>query len=321
MKVIVTGGAGFIGSNFIIYWLKNYPNDQVVNIDKLTYAADLRNLKGTNKNYRFVKGDISDKKFVEKNFNDADIIVNFAAESHVDNSIKNSENFVKSNIVGVHNLLEVVRINNTRFHQISTDEVYGSLPLKSSKKFREDSRYDPRNPYSATKASADFLVRAYYNTYRIPATISNCSNNYGPNQHPEKLIPKTILNAYLGNKIGIYGNGKQVRDWIYVEDHCSAIDKIIKKGKIGETYLIGENGEQTNIDLIKKILKLMGKPNSLIEFTKDRPGHDQRYAINASKIKKQLGWKPGFTFNEGIALTITHYLENKNKYLPKVAQR
>jgi dTDP-glucose 4,6-dehydratase len=320
MKLIVTGGAGFIGSNFIIYWLKNHPNDKITNIDKLTYAADLKNLEPIegNPNYTFIKGDIADKKFVENNFKDADIIVNFAAESHVDNSIKNSENFVRSNIVGVHNILEVVRKKEIRFHQISTDEVYGSLPLNSKEKFSENSKYNPRNPYSATKAAADFLVRAYYNTYNIPVTISNCSNNYGPNQHPEKLIPKTILNAYMDKKVQVYGNGKQIRDWIFVEDHCSAIERIIRKGKMGETYLIGENGEKKNLDVIKYIFKIMNKQKSLIEFVKDRPGHDVRYGIDASKIKRKLGWKPNFTFEEGIHITIDHYLKNKDRYIKKV---
>ena len=320
MKIVVTGGSGFIGSNFISYWLKNHPRDQITNVDKLTYAADPKNLGESSKssNYKFLKGDIANKGFVEKYFGDAEIIVNFAAESHVDNSIKNSENFVRSNILGVHNILEVVRETNARFHQISTDEVYGSLPLNSNRRFSEDSKYNPRNPYSATKASADFLVRAYYNTYGIPATISNCSNNYGPNQHPEKLIPKTILNAYLNRKIPVYGNGKQVRDWIYVEDHCSAIDKIIKNGDMGETYLVGEDGEKKNIEVIRKILKYMGKPESLIKFSKDRPGHDVRYGIDAAKIKKELGWKPKTNFEDGIDITIEHYIKNEKRYLKKL---
>ena len=320
MKIIVTGGAGFIGSNFIIYWTKNHPTDKIVNVDNLTYAADLKNLGDYDKrkNYKFLRGDIANKNFVEKNFRDADVIVNFAAESHVDNSIKDSENFVKSNIIGVHNILEVVRRHEIRFHQISTDEVYGSLKLNSKEKFTEDSKYDPKNPYSATKASADFLVRAYYNTYNIPATISNCSNNYGPNQHPEKLIPKTILNAYHNAKIPVYGNGRQVRDWIYVDDHCSAIEKIIEKGELGETYLIGENGEKRNIDVIKKILELMEKPESLIEFVNDRPGHDVRYGIDARKIKRKLNWKPNFDFEDGIKITVDHYIKNRVRYLKKI---
>ncbi len=321
MKLIVTGGYGFIGSNFILYWLKKHRKDEIINVDKLTYAADPDNLKDLSQNakYTFINGDIADKEFVERTFKDADAIINFAAESHVDNSIKNSSLFISSNIVGVHNILETVRKTGIRFHQISTDEVYGSLSLNSKEKFNENSKYNPRNPYSATKAAADFLVRAYYNTYKLPVTISNCSNNYGINQHPEKLIPKTILNAYLDESIPVYGNGKQIRDWIFVEDHCSAIELIIQKGVYGETYLIGENGEKRNIDVIRTILKTMKKPDSLIKFVEDRPGHDVRYAIDSRKIQKELKWKPKFSFEKGIKITIEHYLKNKERYLKKMS--
>ena len=321
MKLIVTGGYGFIGSNFILYWLKKHRKNEIINVDKLTYAADPDNLKDLSQNakYTFINGDIADKEFVERTFKDADAIINFAAESHVDNSIKNSSLFISSNIVGVHNILETVRKTGIRFHQISTDEVYGSLSLNSKEKFNENSKYNPRNPYSATKAAADFLVRAYYNTYKLPVTISNCSNNYGINQHPEKLIPKTILNAYLDKSIPVYGNGKQIRDWIFVEDHCSAIELIIQKGVYGETYLIGENGEKRNIDVIRTILKTMKKPDSLIKFVEDRPGHDVRYAIDSRKIQKELKWKPKFSFEKGIKITIEHYLKNKERYLKKMS--
>ena len=321
MKLIVTGGYGFIGSNFILYWLKKHKKDEIINVDKLTYAANPDNLKDLSQNakYTFINGDIADKEFVERTFKDADAIINFAAESHVDNSIKNSSLFISSNIVGVHNILETVRKTGIRFHQISTDEVYGSLPLNSKEKFNENSKYNPRNPYSATKAAADFLVRAYYNTYKLPITISNCSNNYGINQHPEKLIPKTILNAYLDESIPVYGNGKQIRDWIFVEDHCSAIDLIIQKGVYGETYLIGENGEKRNIDVIRMILKTMKKPDSLMKFVEDRPGHDVRYSIDSRKIQKELKWKPKFSFEKGIKITIEHYLKNKERYLKKMS--
>ena len=321
MKLIVTGGYGFIGSNFILYWLKKHKKDEIINVDKLTYAADPDNLKDLSENakYTFINGDIADKEFVERTFKDADAIINFAAESHVDNSIKNSSLFISSNIVGVHNILETVRKTGIRFHQISTDEVYGSLPLNSKEKFNENSKYNPRNPYSATKAAADFLVRAYYNTYKLPVTISNCSNNYGINQHPEKLIPKTILNAYLDENIPVYGNGKQIRDWIFVEDHCSAIELIIQKGVYGETYLIGENGEKRNIDVIRMILKTMKKPDSLMKFVEDRPGHDVRYSIDSRKIQKELKWKPKFSFEKGIKITIEHYLKNKERYLKKMS--
>lgn len=321
MKLIVTGGYGFIGSNFILYWLKKHRKDEIINVDKLTYAADPDNLKDLSQNakYTFINGDIADKEFVERTFKDADAIINFAAESHVDNSIKNSSLFISSNIVGVHNILETVRKTGIRFHQISTDEVYGSLSLNSKEKFNENSKYNPRNPYSATKAAADFLVRAYYNTYKLPVTISNCSNNYGINQHPEKLIPKTILNAYLDKSIPVYGNGKQIRDWIFVEDHCSAIELIIQKGVYGETYLIGENGEKRNIDVIRMILKTMKKPDSLMKFIEDRPGHDVRYSIDSRKIQKELKWKPKFSFEKGIKITIEHYLKNKERYLKKMS--
>ena len=321
MKLIVTGGYGFIGSNFILYWLKKHKKDEIINVDKLTYAADPDNLKDLDKkaNYTFINGDIADKEFVERTFKDADAIINFAAESHVDNSIKNSSLFISSNIVGAHNILETVRKTGIRFHQISTDEVYGSLPLNSKEKFNENSKYNPRNPYSATKAAADFLVKAYYNTYKLPVTISNCSNNYGINQHPEKLIPKTILNAYLDESIPVYGNGKQIRDWIFVEDHCSAIELIIQKGVYGETYLVGENGEKRNIEVIRTILKTMKKPDSLIKFVEDRPGHDVRYAIDSRKIQKELKWKPKFSFEKGIKITIEHYLKNKERYLKKMS--
>ena len=316
MKLLVTGGAGFIGANFIHYWFKKRLKDKIINVDKLTYAADLTNLKEfeKNPNYSFMRGDIADKEVVKKATNDVDVIVNFAAETHVDNSIKDSSNFIRSNIVGVHTLLEIVREQGIRFHQVSTDEVYGSLPLNSRKKFDEKSKYSPKNPYSATKAAADHLVNAYFNTYKLPVTISNCSNNYGPFQHPEKLIPKTIINALNDKPIPIYGTGMQVRDWIYVEDHCSAIEKIIDRGEYGQTYLIGANGEKANIDVVKKILNILGKSESLIKFVEDRPGHDVRYAIDASKIKKELGWKPQTRFEEGIKKTIKFYQDNIKKY-------
>ncbi len=316
MKLLVTGGAGFIGANFIHYWLDNHKNDEITNLDKLTYAADLENLKeyANDSRYSLIKGDIADKETAEKAAKNVDIIINFAAESHVDNSIKDSSNFIRSNIVGVHNLLEIVRKTKIRFHQISTDEVYGDLPLGSNEKFTENSPYRPKNPYSATKAAADHLVRAYFNTYGIPATISNCSNNHGKYQHPEKLIPKTIINALQDKQIPVYGNGMQVRDWIYVEDHCSAIDLIINKGRLGETYLVGANGEKHNLDVIKIILEKLGKSDSLIKHVEDRLGHDVRYAIAADKIMKELGWKPKVDFDEGIDMTIDFYKKTLKRY-------
>lgn len=320
MRLLVTGGAGFIGANFIHYWLKKYPTDNIINLDKLTYAADLHNLRDlkTNKNYSFIRGDIANKNAVEKLADKVDTIINFAAESHVDRSIADSSNFVRSNIIGVHNLLEISRKHKIRLHQVSTDEVYGSLRLRSSEKFKETSRYAPKNPYAATKASADHLVNAYYNTYDLPVTISNCSNNYGPYQHPEKLIPKTIINAILGNTIPIYGNGLQIRDWIYVEDHCSALDIILKKGSYGETYLVGVNNERQNIDVVKMILTQLEVNKDAIKFVADRLGHDVRYAIDSTKIKKKLGWKPKFGFENSLNMTITYYIKNLKRYSNKL---
>ncbi len=319
MRLLVTGGLGFIGSNFIKYWFKKHSRDTIINLDKVTYAADKRNLVGIEKyNYTFIKGDISNPKTALTYSKDVDAIINFAAESHVDNSILNSSNFVRSNIIGVHNLLEAVRKYEIRFHQVSTDEVYGSLPLNSKLKFNEKSKYNPRNPYSATKAAADHLVNAYFNTYKLPVTISNCSNNYGPNQHPEKLIPKTIINAIKEMPIPVYGNGLQVRDWIYVEDHCSALEIILKKGEYGETYLISANNEKRNIDVIKSILKELNKSEKLIDFVNDRPGHDVRYVIDARKIIRELDWRSKITFDEGLRLTINHYLKNLDYYNKKM---
>ena len=318
MKLLVTGGLGFIGSNFIKYWFKKYSKDTIINLDKVTYAADQQNLIGIEKyDYTFVKGDISNPKTVLVLSKNVDAIINFAAESHVDNSILNSSNFVKSNIIGVHNLLEAARKYGTRFHQVSTDEVYGSLPLNSKLKFNEKSRYNPRNPYSATKAAADHLVNAYFNTYKLPVTISNCSNNYGPNQHPEKLIPKTIINAVKEMPIPVYGNGLQIRDWIYVEDHCSALELIIKRGTYGETYLVSANNEKHNIDVIKNILRKLNKSEELIKFVNDRPGHDVRYAIDARRIIKELGWRPKIKFDDGLNLTMNYYLKNIDRYSKK----
>lgn len=319
MKLLVTGGLGFIGSNFIRYWFKKHSKDTIINIDKLTYAANPRNVEGIEDKYayEFVKGDIADKETVLKVAKSIDTIINFAAETHVDNSIKNAENFVKSNVLGVYNLLEAARRYNIRFHQVSTDEVYGTLPLNSHAKFTENSKYMPRNPYSATKAAADHLVNAYFNTYKLPVTISNCSNNYGMYQHPEKLIAKAIINALLNKPIPVYGNGMQVRDWIYVTDHCSALERILFKGKYGQTYIISANQEKHNIDVVKSILKLLGKDYSLIKFVEDRLGHDVRYAMDARKIIKELDWKPKTKFNDGLRLTINYYVKNLDYYIKK----
>src|SRR3989338_852431 len=292
MKILITGGAGFIGSNFILYWLKKYPGDTIVNLDALTYAGNLENLKSVenNPNYQFVKGNISDSNLVEKLMQVTETVVHFAAESHVDRSIDKPADFIETNIVGTHILLEAARNNHIkRFHHISTDEVYGSLLLDSSEKFAESTPYDPSSPYAASKAASDHLVRAYYKTYGLPVTISNCSNNYGPYQYPEKLIPLAITNVLEGKKVPVYGDGKNVRDWLYVSDHCEAIDLILKNGKTGETYCVGGTEKDiSNLEVVKKILSTLDKNESWIEFVKDRQGHDRHYAIDSTKIKTEL---------------------------------
>ena len=314
MKLLVTGGAGFIGSNFVHYILKKYPNHEIVNLDLLTYAGNLENLKDIeeNQNYKFVKGDIADKKLVNDLVKDVDVVVNFAAESHVDRSILDSTAFIHTNILGTHNLLEAVKASGLkRFHHVSTDEVYGHLGPKDPP-FNEKTPYAPRSPYSASKAAADHLVNAYFNTYNLPTTISNCSNNYGPFQFPEKLHGLFITNLIEGKKVPVYGDGMQVRDWLYIEDHCEAIGDIIHKGKIGETYCVGGDCEKPNIEITKKILELLGKGEEMIEYVKDRPGHDRRYAIDFSKIKQELGWEPRTSFNEGMKKTVEWYKANED---------
>ena len=313
-QALVTGGAGFIGSNFIRYILKKYPEHEIVNLDLLTYAGNLENLKDIegNKNYKFVKGDIADKKLVNNLVKDCDAIVNFAAESHVDRSILDSSDFIRTNIVGTHNLLEAAKNNGLkRFHHISTDEVFGHLG-PNDPAFNENTPYAPRSPYSASKAASDHLVRAYFHTFGLPITISNCSNNFGPFHFPEKLIPLVITNLLEGKKIPVYGDGLQVRDWLFVSDHCEAIDLIISKGKIGETYCIGGNAEKTNIDIVKKIIELLKQGEEMIEYVKDRPGHDRRYAIDFSKIKSELGWQPRTSFEDGMKQTVEWYKANEN---------
>lgn len=316
MKLLVTGGAGFIGSNFILYWLKKYPNDKIVNLDKLTYAGNLENLKSVekNQNYEFVQGDICNYELTNQLTENTDCIVHFAAESHVDRSIADPAPFIKTNVEGTYVLLEAAFKNKVkRFHHISTDEVFGALELNTKEKFNETTSYNPHSPYSASKASSDHLVRAYATTYNLPTTISNCSNNFGPYQFPEKLIPLAITNIIEGKKVPVYGDGLYVRDWLYVEDHCSAIDLILQKGKIGKTYLIGGLTEDIpNIEIIKKILKIMNEDESQIEFVKDRPGHDRRYAIDWSTINKELGWKPENNFDEYLKLTIDWYKNNQD---------
>lgn len=321
MKLLVTGGAGFIGSNFILYWLKKYPNDSIINLDKLTYAGNLENLKTIEKdpNYEFVQGDICDPKLVDSLSKKVDTIVHFAAESHVDRSIIDPAPFIKTNIEGTYVLLEAALRNKVKkFHHVSTDEVFGALELNSKEKFNDNTPYNPHSPYSASKASSDHLVRAYYDTYALPITISNCSNNFGPLQFPEKLIPLAITNLMEGKKVPVYGDGLYVRDWLYVEDHCRAIDLILQKGKVGETYLVGGLTEDIpNIEIIKRILKIMGKDETQIEYVKDRPGHDRRYAVDWSKINKELGWKPEHNFDEYLKITVAWY-KNDQEWWKKI---
>lgn len=310
MKMVVTGGAGFIGSNFIKYMLTKYPDYEIVNLDKLTYAGNLDNLKTVENNpqYTFVKGDICDKLLVEKTIQSCDVVINFAAESHVDKSITGPEPFIRTDIVGTFTLLEAAKKGNIKkYIQISTDEVYGSLQKGS---FKETDPLKPSSPYSASKASADLLVRSYYITYRIPVLITRSSNNYGPNQYPEKLIPRFTLNALHDKPLPVYGTGKNVRDWVYVLDNCSGIDTVLHKGKIGEIYNIGSNTEKTNLEITRKILDVLDKPESLIQFVKDRKGHDFRYSLNTEKIRT-LGWSPEYTFEEAMTETIKWYKANE----------
>jgi dTDP-glucose 4,6-dehydratase len=314
MRLLVTGGAGFIGSNFILYWLKKHPDDFIVNLDKLTYAGNLDNLHlaAANNHYRFIKGDICDVKLVNGILADIDTVVHFAAESHVDRSILSPSIFIETNIVGTHVLLEgAIKNKVKRFHHISTDEVFGSLDGDSKEKFSEKTAYNPRSPYAASKAASDHLVRAYFETYGLATTISNCSNNFGPYQYPEKFIPLTITNILEGKKAPLYGDGLQVRDWLFVEDHCRAIDLVIQKGRIGETYCVGGLTEDiTNLAVAEKILKILGKDKNWIKSVKDRPGHDRKYVINWSKIKRELGWEPMHDFDTWLAETVLWYKKN-----------
>lgn len=314
MKILVTGGAGFIGSNFVHYWLKNNPEDTIVNVDKLTYAGNVENLaalKG-NTQHEFVKADICDGDAMDRAMNGVDTVVHFAAESHVDRSIMDSDPFVQTNVLGTNTLLKTALKHNVkRFHHISTDEVFGALTLESKEKFSESTPYNPHSPYSASKAGSDHLVRAFSTTYGLPITISNCGNNYGPYHFPEKLIPLAITNVLEGKKVPVYGDGLNVRDWLYVEDHCRAIEMILKKGTVGETYLIGGLTDAiSNLQVVRELLKLLGKDESSIEFVKDRPGHDRRYDVDWSKIKRELGWEPNYTFSEALAATVEWYKTN-----------
>ena|SRR3989338_2106432 len=315
-RILITGGAGFIGSNFIRYWTANHPDDEIVNFDKLTYAGNLENLKDIEKNskYTFIHADISDVSQVKKAMEGIDIVVNFAAETHVDRSILKPAPFVITNVVGTQVLLDAaLKFKIKRFMHISTDEVFGSLELEDTSKFNERTNYNPASPYSASKAGSDHLVRSYYFTYGLPINISNCSNNFGPYQFPEKLIPLAITNVLERKKVPVYGDGLYVRDWLYVEDHCRAIDLILQKGKIGETYCIGGlTKDINNLSVIRKIINILGKDESVIEYVKDRPGHDRKYSIDWSKIKNELGWSPLHSFDEWLTYTINWYKENQD---------
>lgn len=318
MTIIVTGGAGFIGSNFIFYELDKYPENRIVCVDSLTYAGNLSTLEPVmeNPNFRFIKLDICDREGVYRLFEEEkpDVVVNFAAESHVDRSIDNPEIFLQTNIIGTSVLMDACRkYGIERYHQVSTDEVYGDLPLdRPDLFFHEDTPIHTSSPYSTSKASADLLVMAYHRTYGLPVTISRCSNNYGPYQFPEKLIPLMIANALADKPLPVYGEGLNVRDWLYVEDHCKAIDLIIRKGAVGEVYNVGGHNEMKNIDIVKLICQYLGKSESLITHVTDRKGHDMRYAIDPSKIHRELGWLPETKFQDGIQMTIQWYLDHKD---------
>jgi dTDP-glucose 4,6-dehydratase len=316
MKYLVTGGAGFIGSNFIHYLFNKYPDCEVINLDKLTYAGNLENLKTLEDNprYKFVQGDIADPEIVNKLVPEVDVVVNFAAESHVDRSIDDPSAFIRTNVLGTQILLEAARQHgNKRFHHVSTDEVYGSIPLDSDQEWTEESPYQPRSPYSASKAASDHFVRAYFQTYGLPVTITNCANNVGPRMYPEKLFPLAITNLIEGKTVPVYGEGKQMREWLFVEDHCSAIDLILEKGKMGETYFVGPDDEQiNNLEVIKKILQVMNFFEDRIEFVKDRPGHDAKYALDTTKIQTELGWKPQYDLEQAIQKTVEWYQINQD---------
>lgn len=311
--VLVTGAAGFIGSNFVHYVCRNHPQTHVTVLDKLTYAGNIHNLDGIDASQMdFVHGDVCDAELVDKLVSNCDAIVHYAAESHNDNSIIDPSPFLQTNVMGTFTLLQAARKYDVRYHQISTDEVYGDLALDDPRKFQADSPYLPSSPYSASKASADHLVRAWHRTYGVRITISNCSNNYGPYQHIEKFIPRQVTNILCGIRPKLYGDGKNVRDWIHTEDHSSAVWTILTQGRIGETYLIGADGERNNIDVLRLILKFMGKDADDFDWVRDRPGHDRRYAIDATKLESELGWKPVYTnFEDGLKDTIAWYTEHR----------
>lgn len=319
MKILVTGGAGFIGSNFVHYVYHERPDWHITVLDALTYAGNLKNLEGLDESrYRFVHGNICDADLVDKLFQEVDAVVHFAAESHNDNSLHDPRPFLDTNIVGTFTLLEAARKHTKRFHHVSTDEVYGDLELDDPAKFTPDTPYNPSSPYSSTKAGSDLLVRAWVRSFSVQATISNCSNNYGPYQHVEKFIPRQITEILLGRKPKLYGSGENVRDWIHTEDHSSGVLTILERGKIGDTYLIGADGEKNNKEVVELILELMGRDRTDYEHVNDRPGHDLRYAIDASKLRSQLDWQPNFTdFTSGLQATIDWYRQHEDWWRPQ----
>ncbi|MBW7943851.1 dTDP-glucose 4,6-dehydratase [Patescibacteria group bacterium] len=320
MKLLVTGGAGFIGSNFVHYWLSHHPEDVVINFDKLTYAGNLENLKDveSNPNYQFIQGDITDPVAVSSAMEGVDIVVHFAAETHVDRSILGPGVFLQTNIIGTQVLLdEALKAKVKRFHHISTDEVFGSLELGTAEKFNEQTPYNPHSPYSASKAGSDHLVRAYGDTYGLPYTITNCSNNYGEYQFPEKLFGLAITNVIEGKTVPVYGDGLNVRDWLYVQDHCAAVEAVLLRGREGETYTVGGlKDDVSNLEVVKMILQLMGKNENQIEYVKDRPGHDRRYAVDWTKINQELNWSPSVTLEEGLRKTIEWYQAHPDWWKP-----
>jgi dTDP-glucose 4,6-dehydratase len=320
MKILVTGGAGFIGSNFIRFWLEQHPQDSIINLDKLTYAGHLSSTRdfSSDPRYTFIKGDICNPRSVETAIDGADTVVHFAAETHVDRSIKDPSTFIKTNVLGTQVLAEAALHHHIkRFHHVSTDEVFGELTLNGPEKFSESTPYSPRSPYAASKAASDHLLRSYFHTYRFPLTISNCSNNFGPYQDPEKFIPRMITNLILGKKVPLYGDGLYVRDWLHVIDHCRALEAVILRGKMGETYCIGGLTEDiNNFRITKKVLRLFNVDDSWIETVQDRPGHDRRYAVDWNKIHSQLGWQPEHNFDEWLEKTVDWYKNNSKWWAP-----
>jgi dTDP-glucose 4,6-dehydratase len=322
MKLLITGGAGFIGSNFVHYWLNTHPSDQLAVLDKLTYAGNKANLATVMDKIAFVEGDICDSAVVEQAMTGCDAVVHFAAESHVDRSVLDPSVFVRSNVLGTQVLLDTARkLGNIRFHHVSTDEVYGSIDLDSDEVWTEASPYNPRSPYSASKAGSDHLARAAFYTHQLPVTITNCANNIGPFMFPEKFLPLAITNLLDGKKVPIYGTGLQVREWLWVDDHCRAIDLVLQQGRAGETYFVGPNNPHlTNLDVIKKVLTKMGHSEEMLEFVTDRPGHDQKYALDHSKITRELGWEPTVAFDEALDKLITWYTDNRAWWEPLKAK-